>query len=179
MAEATTYIGNATASGATTQTLTFTGIPSTYDDLVIIGQGHNNSSAGSMLYLDVNFNNDTGNNYWLSQIKTTGGGLWGTLIDSGLSAQLRIIGIGGTQNSDDTPAGFYMYIPRYKQAMYNTMWFWNAGMTNATNWSQAVTSNVGSAFWGNGAAISEIDLKTLFGYFTVGSSYDLYGISNS
>lgn len=179
MAEATTHIANVLCSGATTQTLTFSSIPSDYDDLVIIGQGLNNSTAGAMLYLDINFNDDTASNYWWGTNVTTGAQWGGSYIENGLAGVLRLTALGGTSNSDDTPASLYMYIPRYKQSMYNTMWFHAAAPRNTTNWSQAQCVFMGTGFWAGGAAISEIDLKTLFGYFAVGSSYDLYGISNS
>jgi hypothetical protein len=188
MAEATTFIAEVEATNATTQTLTFGTIPGTYDDLILMGSGRCNSTAGTVLYLDVNFNNDTTTgNYqygWNIAYSTTNG--YGSLIETN-KAEARLYYPGNGSNNDASPGNLYMHLTNYangngvlkKVAMFKYGCWMGATSGAFSNWQYANIGYAGYIQYFDTTAITEIDLKTLFGYHQQGSKFSLYGLSNS
>ena len=178
MADATTHIATQTVTGGATTTITFGSIPA-YDDLILIGTGRCDSTAGKMLYMDVVLNSDSGNNYVLGYAYSYGSG-YGSTIDSAKVAIWRTQSLPGAQNSEDNPGAFVMYMPRYSSTSYKKqMVYMSGGVLNATNGTQSNCHFKGFGMWDAIAAVSNIELKMLFGNWVAGSSYSLYGISNS
>lgn len=179
MAEATTHIATQTVTGGATTIITFGSIPSTYDDLFMIGTGRCDSTAGPRLYMDIVLNSDTGNNYVLGYGYSYGSG-YGSTIDAAEVAIWRTQSLPGAQNSEDNPGAFVMYMPRYKSSSYKTQMIYMGGaVLNATNSTQSNLDFKGFGMWDATGAVSNIELKMLFGNWVAGSSYSLYGVSNS
>ena len=63
MANATTFIEEIVVSGSTTQTVEFTSISQSYDDLMIYGSGRNLTTGQTEGYTRITFNSDTGSSY--------------------------------------------------------------------------------------------------------------------
>lgn len=186
MAEATTFIAEVEATDATTQTLTFGSIPGTYDDLILMGSGCCNSTAGTVLYLDINFNNDTTTgNYQYGWNMLYSSSSWGSLIEVN-KAEFRGY-YPGAQNSDESPGNFWMHLTNYangngvlnKAAVFKYMCFMGATVGSFSNWQYANLGMDGYIQYFDTTAITEIDLKTLFGYHRQGSKFSLYGLSTS
>ena len=190
MAEATTHIANVTVAGSTSRTIVFGSIAGTYDDLLVMGSGHGVTTSVNPEYMDTNFNADTSGLYsWainyayngaytsLGHVDNSGGG--------GTSVRVTCLSSKGSNSDTVTPGGWYMYIPRYAGTTHKkTGWFFCTGLTDATTWAAGTTYSAMTAwtgFWtyNSTAAITEIQLRGMFDDFAIGSSYDLYGITNS
>mgnify|MGYP003664699082 CR=1 FL=1 len=190
MAEATTLIANQTAADSTSKTIIFGSIPGTYDDLLVMGSGHGTTTSVNPEYMDTNFNADTtgkyswGMNYaYRGAYKATGD----TDNSGGGVTAIRVTCLPSNGSNSDTVSagGWYMYIPQYANTSYKkTGWYFCTGMTDATTWAAsstygAMTGWAGMFTYDSTSAITEIQLKCLFGNFAEHSSYDLYGIKNS
>ena len=190
MAEATTHIANVAAADSLSKTIIFGSISGSYDDLLVMGSGHGTTTSVNPEYMDTNFNADTtgkyswGINYaYRGAYKATGD----TDNSGGGVTAIRVYALSANGSNSDTVSagGWYMYIPRYANTSYKkTGWFFYAGLTDATTWAAESTYGANTAWSGmftydSTAAITEIQLRCLFGNFTAGSSYDLYGIKNS
>ena len=190
MAEATTLIANQTAADSTSKTIIFGSIPGTYDDLLVMGSGHGTTTSVNPEYFDTNFNADTTGVYSHGENKAYRGGYKavGNPDNSGggvTTIRLATLSANGSNSDTVTSGGWYMYIPQYAQTTYKkTGWYFSTGMTDATTWASGGLYEA-SVFWSgmftydSTSAITEIQLKCLFGNFAEHSSYDLYGIKNS
>lgn len=181
MADATTHIATQTVSGSSTTVLTFGSIPSSYDDLIMIGTGRCDSTAGAILYMDIVLNSDTGNNYLYGHAYAYGAGAgYGSSVESAVTAQWRTSSLPGATNSEDNPGAFYMYLPRYSSSSYEkTMLYTSGAVLNAANTASSNCHFKAWGLWTGTGAVNQIELKMLFGNWIAGSSYSLYGVSNS
>ena len=149
---ATTTLGSAAAS------YTFSSIPSTYTDLVLIVQG---TSTASGVAVNVQYNSDTGSNYSKTMMYGNGSAA------------------GSQRNSNATSAGI--------GSMYSTMGQIIANIQNYANSTTYKTSisRFGSTgdntaafvgLWRNTAAITSVTVTTDSSTFTANSTFTLYGI---
>ena len=154
-----TYTPIATASGTgSNTTITFSSIPSTYTDLIlIIGGGSTSASVVSQLQ----FNSDTGSNY-----------SWTALFGTGSSAS-------SARASNATSAGNCITSNIITTTIYSIMNYANTttnktviGRGNST--SDIVDARVST--WRNTAAINRIDVTFNSGNFASGTVVTLYGI---
>lgn len=176
MAEATTKIGTITGAG-NPQTIGFASIPSTYDDLLIMGQCADTSTAASLLYVDVTFG-VTGTIYTAGYAYTTNSG--GTGYSAAAAATEARISCPGSANSEDAVGSFYMYIPRYATSTFRKQAFYEVGcILNATNESSSQSNWMANVIMDSTSAITDIDFKMLFGTHKTNNKFTLYGISNS
>jgi hypothetical protein len=146
--------------GSATGTITFSSIPSTFTDLILLANG--NSSTLVDTYL--RFNNDS---------------------TSGLYSTTRLYGNGSTAASD-RPAGqtnqilagdfstssntiTIIQINNYSNTTTNKTALIRANIANSI-----VFANVG--LWRNNNAISTVSMSTSSGTFSIGSTFTLYGI---
>jgi hypothetical protein len=163
---ATTYVPLATQTLATASaSVTFSSIPATYTDLVlIVNYGFNTGQ-----YISLQMNGDsTVANYsgtWLGGDGTarsgrytgSSGGLWLSMVDADASV--------GTISKFDIMN--YSNATTYKTVM-------------ARNNRSAVWSAAQVGLWRNTAAITSILIKELSGYnFVAGSTFNLYGIASA
>jgi len=164
---ATTYTEIATETLSSAQaSFTFSSIPSTYTDLVIVSSLANNNFDS--LYFKIN--GDTGSNY--SSIYMTGNGTTATsakqvLNTTGIFAGAAAIGLSSTVYGVST-------IEIMNYANTNTL------KTSLSRWSlgnSEVNSSVG--LWNSTAAINSVTVLVPSGTLSAGSTLSLYGIANA
>lgn len=166
MAAGNTYESIATNTLASaTGTVTFSSIPSTYTDLVVMIAGAN--AGGSRVRY--RFNSDTGSNY--SRTSLTGNG-------SSASSY---------RNSNDTVADLNVIGGATALTAPYTIITNFLNYSNTTTYKTLITrfgTNDGSApaveetvnLWRSTSAISQIDITALGGNFVIGTTFNLYGI---
>jgi len=158
---ATQTLGSAAAS------VTFSSIPSTYTDLVLIvtARQDNNASTES---LRLRFNSDGGTNY--SRTNLTGDGSTAT---SSRTANDDEINIGNFQPGTSAAAGLYattiINLQNYSNTTTN-----KTVLIRSANASVATAATVG--LWRNTAAINTIFLRISGFNIAAGSTFSLYGI---
>jgi hypothetical protein len=159
-----TYDSIATTTlGSTSSLITFSSIPGTYTDLVLIISG--NSSSSSNFYV-FKYNSDTGSNY----------------------SRTNLIGNGTAASSDrfsNESAGYFVTstIPTaastFDACIVNIMNYSNT-TTYKTTISRGNTAgtNLGATvgLWRSTSAITRIDISPYNGSFASGSTFSLYGI---
>jgi len=151
----TTTLGSAQAS------YTFSSIPSTYTDLIIVC---NAKSAGTPT-IRLGFNSDTGSNYSST-----------ILYGDGSSA-------GSVRVSNETSMNIGGVVTEFGTTIINVM-----NYSNSTTYKtvigdyRMVSAAYGEAgakvgLWRNTAAISSITISTASSTFSIGSTFTLYGIT--
>jgi hypothetical protein len=157
---ASTTLGSAAAS------VTFSSIPSTYTDLVLVIVGAN--AGGSRVRYQ--FNSDSGSNYSRTNIVGTGSSAASYSGSNNTVADLNVIG-GATALTAP-----YTIITNFQN------------YSNTTTYKTLITrfgSNDGAApaveaivnLWRSTSAINRIDTTALGGNFVTGSTFNLYGIA--
>lgn len=169
----------ASASPTSGKGPTFSSIPSTYEDLLVIGSMKNDRTLGSgtiVNRLEVRMNGDTGTNYMY--------GYWGTQQGSLLAEYqnswnaIMMIGSSSSASSNTGWGSFWVYIPGYK----NTTEYKSVQAIAAFSQGPSLieASVTGKGCWKNNAAINELSFETAYGTNVVaGTNLVLYGISNS
>jgi hypothetical protein len=160
---ATTTLGSAQA------TVTFSSIPSTYTDLVLVGNAAV-TSTGNTVY--VRLNSDSGLNYSV------------TVLDGNGSSAFS-----GRHNRT-TNGGDGMAIGDWRQGFSTSRFSFNFNLMNYSNtttlktgltrWSQADTSTEAIvSLWNSTAAVNELTVRINTGgiNFVSGSTFTLYGIA--
>jgi hypothetical protein len=156
---ATSTLGSAVVS------FTFSSIPQTYTDLVLVC---NLKASASPTYMSVRYNGDTGSNY--SRVGLTGNG-------SSASSELRSnrtsfeADMGGAQTDTD-----FRYVNIFNLMNYSNTTTNKTVINRANNASSGVDAIVG--LYRSTSAISSITLATHNGSNTwsIGSTFTLYGI---
>jgi hypothetical protein len=149
--------------GTAAATVTFSSIPSTYTDLVLISSPQNNASES--LYFKIN--GDTGSSY--STTVLTGNGTTATSArqasnTTGILAGAPAIGLSSTVYGTSI-----VHIMNYA----NTTTF----KTALSRWALAsAETNATVGLWRSTAAINSITFLVIAGTFSVGSTFSLYGI---
>jgi hypothetical protein len=155
-----TYTPLATVTlGTATSSVTFSSIPATYRDLIVVITGTVITTAGNIL---IRLNGDSGSNY-----------PWVVMLGDGsttLSASGTITGLlgGGFNTSVRTQAIFqimdYSATDKHKTALVRTDEPNGAPYAHATRWA-------------NTAAVNSLSVTTNVGSnFSVGNTFNLYGV---
>ena len=157
-----TYTPIATTTSSGSGNITFSSIPNTYTDLVLIIANQTLSSAGDAVRMQ--YNGDTGSNY--SNTNLTGNGSSAISYRESNVSSIRVSGI-AVGVSTSTPATTIIQIQNYS----NTTTY----KTDISRFSDAGTE-VGAVvgLWRSTAAINSITLSSA--YMTSGVVYSLYGI---
>lgn len=163
---AATYvpIQSQTLANNTTSTVTFSSIPATYTDLILIYNGSMVSGGASTFHYQ--FNSDTGSNYSITRISGSG--------SSATSDRYT------SQTNLNPDVNFYNNSTNIAQIMNysNTTTYKTALFRNAENYSSAsIRQSVG--LWRSTSAINRIDIFTdnlSVCYWTSGTTFTLYGI---
>jgi hypothetical protein len=159
---AVTYIPLATqtVSGTSTSTITFSSIPATYTDLILVFNGYTNAQASCYL----RFNNDSATNY--SDTRLLGSGSSAASDRDTSIAQINAFVSTSTSNNINE----IIQIQNYSNATtYKTSLLrWN----NAGSYVAAIVG-----LWRNTAAINRIDMILSTSYFVAGSTFSLYGVT--
>jgi hypothetical protein len=151
--------------GTTATSVTFSSIPGTYRDLMLVCQ----YSTSSATYVKIQFNGDAGANYYFVTAygngTTTGG--------SGNSSQTNIYdNLGGNDNSTSLSL-LQMHVLDYsttdktKTALVR--------MSNATSGSPV--AEMSAQRWASTSAITSVVLTSNAGNFAIGSTFALYGVA--
>jgi hypothetical protein len=148
----TTTLGSAAAS------VTFSSIPSTYTDLVIIVAGTDSALAA----IGLQFNSDTGTNY--SRITLSGDGSAASS-DTQSSHTSSNIGLVGTVQSNTI----------FSVMNYANTTTYKTTLAKANEPNNLVRAAVG--LWRNTSAITSI--KLLANSFQTGTTFSLYGIASA
>jgi len=145
--------------GSATATVTFSSIPGTYTDLVLVVMAKNSASDGDLC---IRFNSDTATNYSYTFIYGTGGSAVSTR-----GSNFNRIRIGRTDNTNACPN--IIQIQDYSNATTN-----KTAISRSQN-TALILANVG--LWRNTNAITSISIFDDNGLnFTTGSTFRLYGI---
>jgi hypothetical protein len=151
-----TYTPLATVTlGSTASSVTFSNIPATYRDLILVTR--NSMTLGYSLYL--RFNNDTAANYSAVRMFNSGNSAFS---DNAAPAEL---GFNTTTNIGI--ANIMDYSATDKHKSYLTRW----GNADGTSYVQAY-----AARWANTAAINTLNIAPSLGLITAGSTFSLYGV---
>lgn len=171
MPSAVTKIATATPSSTTMST--FSSIPGTYDDLMLIAssKGDLNSATNNRLYIRIN--NDGANNYGHAYWGQSGSSTWYAAQPTWDSVYVY-----GSSDSDGGNTGwghFYMYFTGYTDSAFKAIQV-VGGYTQSggdhSNWT-------GQAAWLDNSAITELDIGSSTGDYISGTTFSLYGISYS
>lgn len=164
MAAGSTYSQIATQTlGSTASSVTFSSIPQTYTNLVLIL--NLKAASGSTAYPRILFNSDTGTNYSLTHL--TGNGSSAT---SGRTTNSvgYITGLTVESSAEFNFNGIY-HIPQYSNTTTNKTVIGRCN--NAAGHTEATVT-----LWRNTAAITNIDLVNVNANFAIGCTFTLYGI---
>lgn len=155
-----TYEAIATQTlGSSAASVTFSSIPGTYTDLVLIAAPIYSTSAASVLTL----NSDTGSNYSATWLYGTGSAA-GSFRVSNSTFTMNYFNNG----SSDTPNQIINLQNYSNTTTYKTVLIRN---NNAAQGTDAVVG-----LWRNTTAISTITIQTTTGNYSTGSTFSLYGI---
>jgi hypothetical protein len=165
-----TYEAIATQTlGSDTTTVTFSSIPGTYTDLVLV-MNYRSTRTNTYGYPKVNFNGDTGTNYSLTDLSGNGSSI-------GSGRTTNTTGFGLTEGMGNTAAAnlfgqFNISIQNYSNSTtYKTL---------LSRGGSAVTGNSLAAqvcLWRSTSAITSIVITDNSGFnIMTGSSFSLYGI---
>ena len=160
MASTYTPIATQTVTGSSTVSVTFSSIPSTYTDLIIVTQYKSVSNN----YLQMRFNGDTASNY--SRTELTGNG------------------------TSATSSRFSNEAYAYVSSLYAPTGEWETAISQINNYSNATTyktmiSRVNSPsvgvnatvnLWRSTSAINTVLITAVGSGYDVGSTFTLYGI---
>lgn len=159
-----TLIATVTLSAAA-PSVTFTGIPGTFNDLVIGGQARGDTAA-TAVEVNVQFNGDTGVNYAFERWNRFGVGASGASnrIEIGsITAATGIASIGNTFNA---------IISNYKGINFFKSIF---SQNEITAGAYPSFNQISNGQWKNAAAINSVTIFPTAGNFVAGSVISLYG----
>lgn len=151
-------ISTQTISGTSTSTVTFSSIPQTYTDLVLVSALTQSADVASYL----RFNSDTGTNYSRTRLLGTGSA----------ATSARGTSETGIEFWAGTLTNFGNAIHQINNYSNTTTYKTSLGRINNTfDWLGA---NVG--LWRSTSAITTVSFTVSSGYIIAGSTFTLYGI---
>jgi len=186
MAEATELIAEQVVSGTSTNQITFSSIPQTYDDLKFIMQymSTGTSSSWEYDYLTTNFNGDTTNAYYQQGfMRIKGNNDPKPNMQTSLQSRVSYDSIGTSYNGQSNPGICEFNIPRYsdsgrmKEGTARFAWLSSID----SDWNNGYSLTAPIAFWvyTPTGPITQVSFKGLSANWKAGSKFSLYGISNS
>jgi hypothetical protein len=161
-----------------TNSVTFSAIPSTYDNLEILTIARSNYAVDNMDTIRISFNGDSSTNYY-TQVSY----VWQSLTTYSSPANLSYIPVYWGATTANYPANVWavnrIEIPQYKNTSYYKNLVFSGGAARNTNSGVFGIGVGGGMFGANTAAISSISLGCGSGSFEAGTSFYLYGIKNT
>jgi hypothetical protein len=166
MAAGSTYTPIATQTlGSSTSTVTFSSIPSTYTDLVLVMQSGTTPSNDD---IGMRFNNDSGTNYSSTAVNGSSG-VYSDRSSNASSIQIDYRAFDTTNLNRISSINIQNYS--------NTTTYKTSIIRNS-NASIGVEATVG--LWRSTSAITRVDLYGIGGNsFATGSTFTLYGIASA
>jgi hypothetical protein len=148
--------------GSTTSSVTFSSIPATYRDLILVLSGR--TSSGGAMGVGMRFNSDTGSNY--ANVYMLGDGTSASSSFGSSDNRMDIGFFSGTQGDSTSQIMDYMATDKHK--------------TTLNRYNITPTGTVGRAFrWANTAAVTSINVYNASAngeVFAIGSTFNLYGV---
>ena len=154
-------------------TITFSSIPSTYTDLLLVFSSAVGSGGSTGAYLA--FNNE-GTSGTLGSVRVLEGRGASVTNSSGTSSTIYIDRC-NVVNVANTFSNAEVYIPNYTTA--NNKAISITSVVEGNSASTDVYIDLIAALWRNTATINRIDISPSASQFVSGSRFDLYGIKNS
>jgi hypothetical protein len=167
-----TLIASTTLS-STASTITFSSIPSTYTDLVILAsvktnQPSNNDGAYALLSLNGTSTANTGGRYCF-----TDAGVSSYSAQTGYSAPNWVLGWGSGSDSGWSCSTYYLY--NYASTPFKSI--------RTDTWQEASTqfmrNGMTAGFFDDSSAINSVTINSALGSYIAQSTMYLYGISNA
>jgi hypothetical protein len=161
-----TYVALATQTlGSAAASVTFSSIPSTYTDLILIMNARNTNAN---TYPFLRFNSDTGTNYSITDLVGSAAGAvsYGSVNQSVMNINYS----DALPSGASTFAGFIINIQNYSNTTTN-----KTILCRVSNSATATEALVG--LWRNTSAINTITLTCDSGSYNTGSTFSLYGIA--
>jgi hypothetical protein len=168
MANTYTLISSVTVGSGGAASMSFTSIPATYTDLVVVWSGRTNKS-GTTDNTEISFNGSTAN-FTGRYLEGAGSGAGG----SGVFA--RFVGVdSASTGTSNTFSNNMVYIPNYASSNNKSFSADSAQESNTT--AAQLTLNAG--LWSQTAAITSVTVTPSVGSYVQYSTAYLYGISNA
>jgi hypothetical protein len=166
MAAGNTYtpIATTTVSGSSTSTITFSSIPATYTDLVLVA----NAGASSAADYDLQINSDVGSNYSFTRLSGDGTSAASDRFSSQAYIRLDKLSYMSTSISNVMIAHIQNYA---NSTTYKTV------LARSNNAGVGTSAVVG--LWRNTATINRLDVILSTITFLSGSTFTLYGIASA
>ena len=156
---ATNTLGSAAAS------VTFSSIPATYTDLVLVAVQGNNQNTDYDVY--IRFNSDSGSNY--SRTNLSGNGTSAASARTSNNTEIRI----GPSLNNTVTSMVTLNVMNYSNTTTNKTSLLRSG--HASGYTIAEV-----ALWRNTAAITSIEFTLQGGFsFVAGSTFTLYGVKSA
>jgi len=172
---ANTYVAIATQTlGSAAASVTFSSIPSTYTDLVLVANGRTDWTTNIYEALYCQLNSDTGTNYSVTALM--GDGSAASSYRQSSQNQMEITRFNNSFSSNTAFGTSIIHFQNYANTTTNKT---ALGRTNNTpNGYYNVGATVG--LWRSTSAISTIKLYPALGTnFVTGSTFNLYGIASA
>jgi hypothetical protein len=166
---ATTYqlISSVTVGSGGAASMSFTSIPATYTDLVVLWSARSNDPQPGVNSL-ISFNGSTSN--------FSGRYLEGSGLGSGSGSFARFVGVDNSLNSTgSTFSNNMVYISNYAGSNYKPFSADSAQENNQTQAQQTLNGGL----WSQGTAITSVTITPANGSYVQYSTAYLYGISNA
>lgn len=164
MAAGATYVPIATQTlGSAAATVTFSSIPGTYTDLVLIIS----AKGSTQNYPSLRFNSDTGSNYSRTILSGSGSAASSDRGTNATAANINYLASTDTSN--------FNYVSITNIMNYSNSTTYKTQITRANNASTGVDAVV--TLWRNTNAITQIDCIMNTGNYASGSTFSLYGIT--
>ena len=168
-------ISAVTVGSGGASSIDFTSIPSTFTDLCLKVSLRDTRSAIDD-YCNLTFNNDTGSNYSMKSVWSTGS----TVGNSNFSAQTAnyVFQIASANATASTFSNVEIYVPNYTgstQKSFSTDGVTETNASTGTDRLNALTASL----WTGTAAINRITLTAAVGNFAQYSTAYLYGVKNA
>ena len=175
MASPTMILISGQTLGGTTASVTFSSIPSTYNDLRLVVSARGDTAAYPVA-IKIAFNGDSATNY--SYTNLLGDGSAGSSSKASSQTVDQIVNMDGASATASTFGSWELYIPNYTSTGSKPFMGIDVIETNDTTAAHAEIQ-VNAHLYRGGSAISSIVLTPASGNFVQYSSFYLYGIKNS
>lgn len=166
-----TYTKIASITG---NSLIFSNIPSTYNDLLIVGSVRDLTSgggAGQTLYMQ--FNGDGSNVYYSKWMEANGTAQYASGQGPATGFRVGVVNSTGA-TSAAIFSNYYIYIPQYTSANFKSY----ISEYATENYSSLAYLGQDVGYWGSTAAITSVSMGTGFAIDSL-STVTLYGIKNT
>lgn len=168
--ETMTLISTTTIGASGPSFITFSSLPQTYTDLMLVFSTRSTGNAGSGIAVYGRFNGDTASNYTYRRLYGTGGS---TVSDNNSTTYTIFGGSPDQATTSNTFSNVSVYIPNYASAQNKT----HSSDSVEENNSATAFTNIIAGRWNSSSAITSITFGDFGGNnFSQYSTASLYGI---